>query len=70
MVSAAQLWLYLQLTLEGQLRCGTINAVKLEDRIEEGTSNPEILDFLRCAWQWDPRQRPSAAQLLGHAWLQ
>ncbi|KAI7388183.1 hypothetical protein KC336_g17406 [Hortaea werneckii] len=44
--------------------------VKLEDRIEEGTSDPEILDFLRCAWQWDPRQRSSAAQLLGHTWLQ
>ncbi|KAI7413511.1 hypothetical protein KC336_g11364 [Hortaea werneckii] len=27
------------------------DAVKLEDRIEEGTSDPEILDFLRCAWQ-------------------
>ncbi|GAB1731235.1 hypothetical protein NU195Hw_g8206t1 [Hortaea werneckii] len=48
----------------------TIDAVKLEDRIEEGTSDPEILDFLRCAWQWDPRQRWSASQSLGHTWLQ
>jgi serine/threonine protein kinase len=48
---------------------GTVNTVGLEDRIEEGTSNPEFFNFLRCALQWDPRERSSAAQLLDHSWL-
>lgn len=48
---------------------GTIDTITLEDRIEEGTSVPEFFDFLRCALQWDPRERSSAAQLLDHSWL-
>ncbi|KAK5113555.1 hypothetical protein LTR62_003424 [Meristemomyces frigidus] len=48
---------------------GTIDTVRLEDRIEQGTSNADFFDFLRCALQWDPRERSSAAQLLDHSWL-
>lgn len=55
--------------LAGIWRHETIDAITLEDRIEEGTSGPELFDFLRCALQWDPRDRASAAQLLEHDWL-
>jgi serine/threonine protein kinase len=54
---------------QGNWKHGTIDAVRLEDRIEEGTASPEFFDFLRCALRWDPQERSSAAQLLEHAWL-
>jgi serine/threonine protein kinase len=48
---------------------GAVDTDRLEDRIEQGTPNPESFVFLRCALQWDPRERFSAAQLLDHSWL-
>jgi serine/threonine protein kinase len=54
---------------QGNWKHGTIQRLELEDRIEPGTSIPDLLDFIRCALQWDPLKRHSAWQLLNHAWL-
>ncbi|KAL2024254.1 hypothetical protein VTK56DRAFT_9410 [Thermocarpiscus australiensis] len=57
---------------KGKLKGGlevTQTSLEQEMTALEGDEKKEFLRFLRRLLQWDPRQRPSARQLLGDPWL-